>query len=69
MTYRELLAKLQAMTPERLDDDATVYDSSVDEYHPVNEMQVADESNGVLDVGHRFLTFNFWVKTDDEPDL
>ena len=51
ITYRQLLQKIPA---DHLDDSISVYDSSEDEYYPVQEIET--ETNGdVLDKGTVFL--------------
>ena len=58
LTYRSLLERLQAMTPERLDDTVTVY--AADEFAPVSRFVAnpVGEENGEddrIDPGHFFL--------------
>ena len=54
MTYKQLLAYLQAMSQERLDDNITIRDTDSDEYIPVQAIEVADVPD-VLDKGHVYL--------------
>jgi hypothetical protein len=58
-TYRDLLAHLQTLAPEQLDQDVTVFDLDTDEYRPLfkhNPIGVATaETNDVLDTGHVYL--------------
>ena len=53
LTYRELLAIINQLTPEQLDMTATVYDGANDEYLPINAMETADTD--VLDDNHPVL--------------
>lgn len=56
MTYAELLAELQSLDPDRLQDTVTVYISDDDEFYAVKEMQIAvGDDNSVLDDGHAYL--------------
>lgn len=58
-TYRELLAHLQTLAPEQLDQDVTVFVLSDGEFYPLldgNSYGVANpEVNDVLDPGHLYL--------------
>ena len=56
MTYAELLAELQSLDPDRLQDTVTVYVRGTDEFYAVNEFQIAvGDDNNVLDDGHAYL--------------
>lgn len=62
MTYRELLAKLQELPPERLEDDVSVYLSLTEEIIPVETSFVMEDScplSAVLDPGHFCLQVDF----------
>ena len=56
MTYSELLQVLIRMKPEQLEQDATVYDISGDEYYPVYEVKY-NVNDPILDPEHPYLTF------------
>lgn len=56
ITWGELLEKLNSLPPERLQDTATIHDSTEDEFHGVKDIGVSDDDNDVLDTGHLFLT-------------
>jgi hypothetical protein len=53
MTYRQLLAALQELRPENLDNDVTIYITSDDEYFAAKGCGICDD--GVLEDGHPFL--------------
>lgn len=56
MTYAELLNILWSMPKDRLEDDVTVYITSMDEYFAITGHETAEEKNNdVLDNGHLFL--------------
>ena len=56
MTYKQLLEQLQQLSPERLEDTVTVYDSYTDEYTASIDTNVANEEFcDVLDQGHFYL--------------
>ncbi len=55
ITYRELMKRLQALPPERLDDTATIFLLDTDEFHPVHDTEIASDKQDVLDPGHFFL--------------
>ena len=56
MTYKDLLEQLQALDPERLEDNVSLYDSSIGEYLPAIRGVVTEETD-VLDKGHFFIRF------------
>jgi hypothetical protein len=57
LTYAKLLAILQSLPKERLEDDVTVYDAEEKEFFPVYSSEKSDENiNDVLDPGHLYLT-------------
>jgi hypothetical protein len=55
MTYRELLAKLDNLPSERLDDTVTVQMPNDDFYGVESAITATDEGCDVLDEGHLFL--------------
>ncbi len=55
LTYKQLLAKLQSLPKERLDDHVTIYVNSQDEYLAVQSAGIASKHNDVLNQGHFFL--------------
>lgn len=61
MTYLTLLEQLQRLPQEQLDNTITVYDKEIDEFFPVVDFQILDETdltdpaNGVLDDQHPYL--------------
>jgi len=57
MKYRKLLAVLQQLNEEQLDQDVTVYVSEVDEYYALRpDYPVAvSETDDVLDGDHFYL--------------
>ncbi len=55
MTYGELLEKLYKLSPQRLLDTVTVWDSEADEFMAVQGVEIAGADNVVLDDGHLFL--------------
>ena len=57
LTYRELLAQLQQLTPEQLEQTVTVYDSASDEHHGANELVYTTDAQDVLDPEHFVIRF------------
>jgi len=63
MTYKELLEKLNRLSPEQLNTDVTVYAcdenfSWRDEYFPLNDLLTSDDKMGqVLDITKPTLIF------------
>jgi hypothetical protein len=66
MTYRELLARLNALTNEQLDSDVTVFVQELDEHYPLDDtfpFATADEDDeitpgaylGTLDNDHPYF--------------
>lgn len=53
MKYIDLLEILNEMKPSQLQDDVVVYLN--DEYYPIQSLEIADDSNDVLDNGHIYL--------------
>jgi hypothetical protein len=54
ITYLKLLHKLGSIPAERLNDTVSIYDESEDEYYPVEDTFITEESD-VLDKGHLVL--------------
>jgi len=58
MTYKELLAELQQLNDEQLNQDVAVYDEGTDEYYQLNvELVFATDAQDVLDVDHPIIRF------------
>jgi hypothetical protein len=59
MTYKELLAELQKLNEEQLNQDVTVYDCGInDEYYQASvEFVFATEECDVLDIDHPIIRF------------
>lgn len=56
LTYRNLLKGLKAMTPEQLDQTATIFVKDSDEFFPVCQAKAAlAHETDVLDEGHFYL--------------
>ena len=55
MNYKTLLEQLQGLTPEQLEQTATVYCRDYDEYFIITAIGETDESCDVLDSGHKIL--------------
>lgn len=55
LTYRELLNRLQKLTPEQLNQSVTVYHGSVDEFFPVYTTDVTYTDDDRLDFNHFYL--------------
>lgn len=54
MTWEQLAQRIQQLTQEQKQQDATVYFRPLDEYYPVNQLTIETESD-VLDAGHPVL--------------
>ena len=54
LTYRELVDRLQKLTPEQLNQSVTVYHGSVDEFFPVYTTGVT-HMDDTLDANHFYL--------------
>jgi len=54
ITYKELLRRLNNLSPEQLDQDAMVYVTSLDEFMPVRNFRDTDHAS-VLAVGSFFI--------------
>jgi len=59
MTYKELLAELQKLNDEQLNQDVAVYDyGTIGEYYQSSvELVFATDECQVLDVGHPIIRF------------
>lgn len=58
MTYKELLAELQKLNEEQLNQDVAVYDANEYEYYQSSvELVFATDKCQVLDVGHPIIRF------------
>jgi len=58
MTYRELRDNLNELTKECLNADVVMvvmFESGMDEYYPIYNLILADETCDVLDEGHPLL--------------
>jgi hypothetical protein len=59
MTYLELAERIQTMTEVQLNTDVTIYDSSIDEFYPLDKdtplLVGNDDTNDVLDTDHPYL--------------
>lgn len=61
MIYEELLEFLKVMESDadnRLEDNVTVWSVEDGEYYPADLLQL-EESDGILDEGHLFLSINY----------
>ena len=59
MTYKELLDYLKLMEANadiRLEDNVTIWDMEMGEYHPADLLTIED-SDCIMDAGHLFLGF------------
>ena len=54
MTYKQLANKLRLLTDEQQECDVNVYVGGQDEYYPIDELTVSEDSD-VLDVGHPII--------------
>ena len=66
MTYQQLLERLQALAPEQLAQDVTVYDMNNEETYSLGDCDVNGEEGpeidgpgNVLDDGHFYLVRTF----------
>jgi hypothetical protein len=57
LTWRQILNRLNQLTEEQLDMEATVYDHWEEEYYPINDLDVADCTD-VLDEMTPFIVYN-----------
>jgi len=57
MTYRQLLHQLLELSPEQLNQTATVYSIKDDEFVPVYGWETTDSEEQVLDPNHFVITF------------
>jgi len=58
MTYRELREKLNNLTEDCLDTDVVLFESGIQEYYPIHNLVLTDETCDVLDEGHPLLLSN-----------
>lgn len=59
MTYRDLLKRLQELSPEQLDCDVTIEDPYPDECYPVKEFRICDTEHKSLDEDHPVLFLDY----------
>ena len=62
LTYAQLLEKLKGLSPEQLEQTATVWCNSAEEALPVYDFSPVipeDKLDGILDVGHFTLTIAY----------
>ena len=58
MTYKKLLAELQKLNEEQLNQDVAVYDNYEQEYHQLTvKLVFATEECQVLDVDHPIIVY------------
>lgn len=57
MTYRQLLQQLLELSPEQLNQTATLYSIRDDEFVPVYGWDTTDNDSQILDPDHFILTF------------
>tara|TARA_B100002019_G_scaffold246597_1_gene224552 strand:+ start:4778 stop:4996 length:219 start_codon:yes stop_codon:yes gene_type:complete len=57
MTYQQLLDQLQELTPQQLNQTATLYSIKEDEFVPVYSGDFTDSDEQVLDANHFVITF------------
>jgi len=57
MTYRQLLHQLLELSPEQLNQTATIYSIKDDEFVPVYGWETTDPDEQVLDPNHFVITF------------
>ena len=58
MTYKELLAELQKLNEEQLNQDVAVYDNYEQNYHKLTvKLVFATDECQVLDVDHPIIVF------------
>jgi hypothetical protein len=57
MTYRQLLHQLLELTPEQLNQTATIYSIKDDKFVPVYSWDFTDSDSQVLDPDHFVITF------------
>ena len=56
MKYKDLLAKLQALNEDRLNDTATIFNKDTEEYFYIDNSGFC--ADGALDDGHFYLSYN-----------
>ena len=67
MTYADLLAKLQTLTPAQLGQDVTVFDTDNEETYSLHDSDITGQEDeqtirpesDVLDLGHFYLVRSF----------
>lgn len=59
MTYAELLEALQTLTPDQLNQTATVHLCLTDEYAPILCLDKTTENCDVLDSGHIIMKLDY----------
>ena len=58
MTYKELLAELQKLNEEQLNQDVAIWDVANDEYYQQDvDLLFVDNTQDVLDVDHPIIRF------------
>ena len=58
MTYKELLNQLQQLNEEQLNQDVAIWDDINDKYYQSDVyIEIADDTQSVLDVGHPVISF------------
>jgi hypothetical protein len=65
-TYRQLLAALQELSQDELDMNVSVYDSTNEEYYPLNYTGKC-EGDDVLDADHPIMIINDDQDEESEP--
>lgn len=60
MTYGELGEMIMRMTPEQLNQTATVMDGAFDECYGIDTLQITDETCDIVDVGSVLLVINYF---------
>ena len=58
MTYKELLAELQKLNEEQLNQDVAIWDEDNDEFYQQDvDLLFVDNTQDVLDVNHPIIRF------------
>jgi hypothetical protein len=58
MTYKELLAELQKLNEEQLNQDVAIWNDLLDEYYQLDvDLLFVDNTQDVLDVDHPVIRF------------
>lgn len=61
LQWKDVLERLQQLSPEELEDSATIHTPALDEFYGVLEFRVikeGDDNSDVLDAGHLYLEMN-----------